>query len=690
MQNPLLFDQSNSDPNRLPMFSAIEASHIEPALDIILRENREAIERLTRQNDITWENFIIPLEALQDRLQRMWSPVGHINAVKNSDAWREAYNKCLPKLSEYSTDIGQHKGLYQAYKKLSQQADFDQWPKARKSVVEHALRDFRLSGIELSEQAQQQFKSINQRLSQLSSQFSDNVLDATQSFKKHISDESLLDGLPASALAMAQQAAQRDNKDGWLLTLDFPSYLAVMSYAKNRDLRKEMHDAYVTRASPLGPDQGKFDNSALMQETLALRHEKAQLLGYRDFAELSLARKMAENTDQVLQFLYDLAKRSRELAKREYDELREFAKEKDGLTQLEPWDTTFYAEYMRREKYALDQEELKPYFPAPQVISGMFGVVNKLYGLRFEKKDHIDTWHDNVEFYEIYDGNDQLRGKFYLDLYARDKKRGGAWMDECLNSRHTGQGRQIPVAYLTCNFSPPVANQPGLLTHMEVTTLFHEFGHGLHHMLTRVEEMDVAGINGVAWDAVELPSQFMENFCWEKSALDMMAKHFQSGAALPDALYEKLLATKNYQSGMQMLRQLEFAIFDFRLHREFQKDQAAEKTQQLLDEVREQIAVTKPAPYNRFQNSFTHVFGGGYAAGYYSYKWAEVLSADAFAKFEENGVFDRNTGQAFLNNVLEKGGSEDAMDLFVAFRGRKPTIDALLRHSGIGGSEEAA
>jgi len=689
MQNPLVFDESHSDPNRLPSFNAIEASHIEPALDLILKENREAIESLTQQDEITWDNFILPLEALQDKLQRMWSPVGHINAVKNSDAWREAYNKCLPKLSEYSTDLGQHQGLYQAYKKLSQQADFATWPKSRQSVVEHALRDFRLSGIELPTEQQKHFKTINQRLSQLSSQFSDNVLDATQSFKKHIEDESQLDGLPASALAMAKQTAEREKLSGWLLTLDFPSYFAVMSYAKNRDLRKEMHDAYVTRASDLGPDQGKFDNSANMQEILSLRHEKAQMLGYNNYAELSLARKMAESSEQVLTFLYDLAKRSRGLAEKEFNELCEFAREKDGMDKLEPWDTTFYAEYMRREKYALDQEELKPYFPAPQVIDGMFGVVNKLYGLRFEKKDNIETWHDDVMFYEIYDGTDQLRGKFYLDLYARDKKRGGAWMDECINSRHTEQGRQIPVAYLTCNFSPPIGDQPGLLTHMEVTTLFHEFGHGLHHMLTRIEEMDVAGINGVAWDAVELPSQFMENFCWERHALDMMAKHYQTGEALPDALYQKLLATKNYQSGMQMLRQLEFAIFDFRLHAEFQSGQPAEHTQRLLDEVREQVAVVKPADYNRFQNSFAHIFGGGYAAGYFSYKWAEVLSADAFAKFEENGVFDADTGQAFLHKILEKGGSEDAMALFVDFRGRKPTVDALLRHNGIV-TEEAA
>ena len=688
MQNPLLFDEQHSNPNQLPAFSAIQAEHIEPALDQILRENRAAIETLTRQDPITWDNFIVPLENLQDRLQRMWSPVGHINSVKNSDAWRESYNKCLPKLSEYGTDLGQHQGLYRAYKSLSEQPDFKNWSAARKSVVEHALLDFRLSGIELPSDKQQHFKTINQRLSQLSSQFSDNVLDATQSFKKHITDESQLDGLPASAMAMAKQTAQREDKDGWLLTLDFPSYFAVMSYAKSRDLRKEMHDAYVTRASQLGPDQGKYDNSEIMQEILALRHEKAQMLGYQNFAELSLAKKMAESTGQVLDFLQDLAQRSRTLAVHEFRELCEFAREKDGLENIQPWDTAFYAEYMRREKYALDQEQIKPYFPAPQVIAGMFGVVQKLYGLQFKKIDGIDRWHDDVEFYEIYDHEQQLRGKFYLDLYARDKKRGGAWMDECLSSRHTHNEHQYPVAYLTCNFSPPVGDQPGLLTHMEVTTLFHEFGHGLHHMLTRIEEMDVAGINGVAWDAVELPSQFMENFCWEKSALDMMAKHYESGAALPQDLYEKLLATKNYQSGMQMLRQLEFAIFDFRLHAEYQPGQKSEQTQRLLDEVRQQIAVLQPAPYNRFQNSFSHIFGGGYAAGYFSYKWAEVLSADAFAKFEENGVFDPATGQAFLHKVLEKGGSENAMDLFVDFRGRKPTIDALLRHSGIG--EKAA
>jgi len=585
-------------------------------------------------------------------------------------------------LSEYHTELGQHRGLYRAYEKLANSEIFSSYSTAQKTVVENALRDFRLSGIDLSGDNQQRFKQINKQLSELSATFSDNVLDATQHWKKHVNDEAILAGLPPSTLALAQQSAQQANKTGWLLSLDFPLYFPVMTYANNRELRKEIYAAYVTRASELGPDSGKWDNSDLMRQILALRHEKAQLLGFENYAEYSLATKMADSCDQVLDFLKDLAKRSRPLAEEELNTVQQFARQLDNIEPLEPWDITYYNEKLRQEKYDITQEELKPFFPEQQVLQGMFAVANKLYGITIEQQHDFDSWHEDVKLFVISDTDAHIRGKFFLDLYARPKKRGGAWMDDCVCRRKVDDKIQLPVAFLVCNFSPPVGDEPALFTHQEVTTLFHEFGHGLQHMLTQIDHLDVSGINGVAWDAVELPSQFMENWCWDKQALSMIARHYQTNEGLPAEMFDKMLAAKNFQCGMMMLRQLEFSLFDFRMHHEFDPHNG-QTIQEILDNVRESVAVVQAADYNRFQHSFSHIFAGGYAAGYFSYKWAEVLSADAFSSFEETDIFDHDTGQSFLHHILEKGGSQKAMDLFVAFRGRPPKINALLRHNGI-------
>ncbi|MEJ2362719.1 MAG: oligopeptidase A [Gammaproteobacteria bacterium] len=679
MDNPLL------SMTGLPPFSKIKPDHVEPAVDALIASNRQLVERLISEvSQPGWDNFIQPIEEADDRLNRVWAPVSHMNSVVNSDALRQAYNACLPKLSDYATEMGQNEKLYQAYYSIRHNPDeYDALTPAQQKIIDNTLRDFHLSGFDLPPEQKQRYKEIQQRLSQLQTRFEENVLDATQAWNRHITDEALLGGLPESARAMARQAAEQKQLEGWLFTLDFPSYYSVMSYADNRDLRYEMYRAYVTRASDQGPNAGEFDNSAVMEEILALRHESAQLLGFKNFAERSLARKMAQTPQQVLDFLYDLAEHSRQVGERDLAELRDYAKQQHNMTQLEAWDIGYYSEKLREHKYAINQEQLKPYFPETRVVPGMFEVVKRLYGIQISEKPDVDTWHPDVRFYEITDQAGSLRGQFYLDLYARANKRGGAWMDDCIGRNRQQDGTiTTPVAFLTCNLSPPVAGKPALFTHDEVTTLFHEFGHGLHHMLTQVDYIGVSGINGVAWDAVELPSQFMENWCWEKDALDLITGHYETGEPLPQALFDKMLAAKNFQSGMFMLRQLEFALFDFRLHAEYDPARGA-AVQALLDSVRQQVAVLVPPSFNRFQHSFTHIFAGGYAAGYYSYKWAEVLSADAFAKFEEHGIFDPDTGQEFLNNVLEQGGSREPMELFVAFRGREPSIDALLRHSGI-------
>jgi len=677
MSNPLL------GLNGLPPFSAIRPEHVRPALDQLLAEGRQLVEALLDKNSIySWENLVAPLEAMDDRISRAWSPVSHLNSVVNTDELRTAYNSCLPLLSEYGTEQGQHEGLYRAYRQIADGDEYQRLGTAQKKIIDNALRDFRLSGIELDQAARDRYKAIMQELSKLTSKYSDNVLDATNAWHRQVTDEALLAGMPESARSLARQTAEQRGLDGWVFTLEFPSYYPVMTYADDRQLRAELYTAYVTRASDQGPHAGQWDNADIMDQILALRHEAARLLGFDNYAERSLATKMAESPDQVMGFLNDLAGRSRPAAERELEELTAFAGKHYGHTDLQAWDIPYFSEKLRQQKYAISQEELKPWFPEPHVVSGLFAIVERLYGLQVEAVDEVDTWHEDVYFYRIRDAAGELRGEFYLDLYARQHKRGGAWMDECICRRGTPGGVQVPVAYLTCNFSPPIGDDPALFTHDEVITLFHEFGHGLQHMLTQIDYAGVSGISGVAWDAVELPSQFMENWCWEREALDLIASHYQSGAKLPDDLYQRMQQAKNFQSAMQMLRQLEFAIFDFRLHRDY--DPAGSSSiHDTLDTVREQVAVLQPPAFNRFENSFTHVFGGGYAAGYYSYKWAEVLSADAFAAFEETGIFNRDTGDRFLKSILEQGGSREPMELFIDFRGREPTIDALLRHCGL-------
>jgi len=675
--NPLL------DLSGLPRFAAIRPEHVEPAVIETISANRTAIEELLQTvSEPSWENFIQPIEDMNERLGRIWSPVSHLNAVMNNDALRKAYNACLPKLSEYSTELKQDERLYRAYRAVAARPDFASLNPAQRKIVENVLRDFRLSGAELDPVAKTRFKAVVEELSMLHSKFDENLLDATNAWELVVDDETMLAGLPETARAAARAAAERDGKAGWKFTLHMPSYLPVMMYADHRALRQKLYEAYVTRASELGPHAGQWDNGPTMQRILELRAEEARLLGFPHYAALSIETKMAENTEEVLAFLNDLVGRSRHAAQKELTELRTFAAERFNATELEAWDIPYYSEKLRQERYAFSEEDLRPYFPEPQVVRGMFEVVKRLYGLDIHEIRDAELWHADARFYEIRDSAGTVRGRFYLDLYARPHKRGGAWMDDCMSRKRDARGLQVPVAYLTCNFSAPVDGQPALFTHDEVTTLFHEFGHGLHHMLTQVDYVGVAGINGVKWDAVELPSQFMENWCWEKEALDVLARHYQTGAALPDALYQKMIAARNFQSAMQMVRQLEFSLFDMRLHSEFDPH-GAQTLQQLLDAVRRDVAVVIPPAFNRFPNSFGHIFGGGYAAGYYSYKWAEVLSADAFSKFEERGVFDRRTGEEFLHHILEQGGVYEPMELFVRFRGRKPKIDALLRHSGL-------
>ncbi|MGD7034002.1 oligopeptidase A [Methylotuvimicrobium buryatense] len=677
MNNPLLTD------NTLPHFSEIKPEHVVPAVEKLLSDARATVDRHLKATDqYSWENLIEPIENAEDKLNKAWSPVSHMNSVVNSEQLREAYNACLPMLSDYSTEMGQNEALFKAYQAIAQSEEFQSHDKAQKKIVANALRDFKLSGIDLEPAKKQRYKEISQELSKLTSRFEENLMDATNAWSKLITDSDDLAGLPKSALVQAKQTAQANQQSGWMITLQFPSFQAVMTYADSRALRREHYEAFVTRASDLGPHAGRWDNSQIMEQILALRHEKARLLGYDNYAELSLTTKMADSPNQVIGFLEDLADKSWRQARKDLFELREFAAKHYGIKDLQPWDIGYYSEKMRQHFYQLSQEEVKTYFPIDRVLPGLFAIVEKLYGLDISEIDNFDSWHKDVRFYQIHDRDGQLRGQFYTDLYARPKKRGGAWMDVCV-SRKKYQGEvQTPVAYLTCNFTPPTGDDPALLTHDEVTTLFHEFGHGLHHMLTKVDHLGVSGISGVEWDAVELPSQFMENWCWEKDALELISGHYQTGDKLPDSLFDKMLAAKNFQSGMMMVRQLEFSLFDLRIHKEYDPAKGG-RIYEILDQVRKQVAVVTPPPFNRFAHSFSHIFAGGYAAGYYSYKWAEVLSSDAFSMFEEHGIFNETIGHAFLTNILEQGGSDDAMELFIQFRGREPEIDALLRHNGI-------
>lgn len=677
MNNPLLTAET------LPPFSKIEPEHIEPAIDYLLEQCRALVNIKTQLTEpFSWENFVDPIEKVEDRLNKAWSPISHINSVVNNKDIREAYNACLPKLSQYSTEMGQNKALYNAYNQMANSPDFSTLSQGQQKTIQNALRDFELSGISLTPDQQVRYREISQELTKLASKFEENVLDATHAWKKHILDETVLTGLPESTRTLAKTTAETDGLSGWVLTLDFPCYLAVMTYADNPALRQEIYTAFATRASAVNPETAQWDNTQIMNDLLALRHEKAQLLGFNNYAELSLATKMADNPQQVIDFLEDLANKSKEQAQKDFDALQQFARQEYKVKQLDAWDINYFSEKMRQQHLELSQEEIRNYFPITRVLPGLFTIVNKLYGLTISEIHDFDRWHTDVRFFEIHDKNKALRGKFYLDLYARPNKRGGAWMDDCVSRKNGPEGLQTPVAYLTCNFTPPSSDDPALLSHDEVITLFHEFGHGLHHMLTQVDALSVSGINGVQWDAVELPSQFMENWCWQKSALEIISGHYKSGNPLPESLLDKMLAAKNFQSGMFMIRQLEFSLFDFQIHLNFSPREPGH-IYDTLSAIRDQFSVVIPPTFNRFAHSFSHIFAGGYAAGYYSYKWAELLSCDAFSRFEEEGIFNPQTGHDFLTHILEKGGSIDAMDLFIDFRGREPTIDALLQHNGI-------
>lgn len=678
MSNPLL---TFTD---LPPFSQIKPEHVKPAVEQVIEACRNKIEQVLEGNTSpSWDNLVAPIEEVDDRLGRIWSPVSHMNSVVNSDELREAYESCLPVLSEYGTWVGQHKGLFEAYKAIKASEAFSALNRAQQKTITDALRDFELSGIGLPADEQHRYGEISKRQSELGSQFSNNVLDATMGWSKQITDVAELAGMPESALAAAQAAAESKEQEGYLLTLDIPSYLPVMTYCDNQELRKELYEAYVTRASDRGPNAGKWDNTEIITEQLKLRHEIARMLGFSTYSEKSLSTKMAETPDQVLGFLNDLAVKAKPQGEREVEELRQFAEKEFGVSELNLWDIAYYSEKQKQNLFEISDEELRPYFPESNVVSGLFEVLNRVFGMSVTEREGVDTWHESVRFFDIFDATGALRGSFYLDLYAREHKRGGAWMDDCRGRRITESGElQTPVAYLTCNFNKPVGDKPALFTHDEVVTLFHEFGHGIHHMLTQVEAGAVAGINGVPWDAVELPSQFLENWCWEEEALSFISGHFETGEALPKEMLEKMLAAKNFQSAMFILRQLELGLFDFTLHTEYDPEVGA-RVLETLANVKSKVSVLPSLDWNRFSHSFGHIFAGGYSAGYYSYLWAEVLSADAFSAFEEEGIFNTETGSRFLNNILEMGGSEEPMELFKRFRGREPQIDAMLRHAGI-------
>lgn len=675
--NPLLRD------SELPAFSAIRPEHVVPAVEQILGDYRRAIDQLTAATDARdFDTTMLPQEALDERLGRVWAPVSHLHSVKDSDELRKAYSTALEAITEHSTELGQNRALYAAVDAVAQRGDFATLPRAARTLTEHALRDFRLSGVALEEPARSRFKVIANELSRLETEFEEAVLDATQAWSEHLTDVAALAGIPESGRAVLAAYAQEEGLDGWLVTLKQPSVQAVLTYADDRALRERVYTAYSTRASDQGPDAGKFDNGPRIEQILSLRHEAAQLLGFANAAEESLATKMASSPQQVLDFLDDLVRRARPVAQRELDELRAFAQAELGLADLQPWDVGYCGEKLRERRFSLNEEELKPYFPLPAVIDGLFAICARVFGIRFERRGGVDVWHDDVTYYDVFDAQDRLIAGAYVDMYARSGKRGGAWMDVCRSRFRDADGLHRPVAYLTCNFAPPTATTPSLLTHDDVLTLFHEFGHGLHHLLTEIDYPSVSGISGVEWDAVELPSQFLENFGWQRETLDLFARHYETGEPLPQALFERMLAARYFQAGMFLVRQLEFALFDFRLHLQFDPATGA-RTNAVLQQVRDDVAVVVPPSWQRFAHSFTHIFAGGYGAGYYSYLWAEVLSADAFARFEAEGIFNRETGEAFRRDVLAVGGSRPALESFVAFRGREPDATALLASYGL-------
>ncbi len=683
MTNPLLDDEV------LPSFSKIKYQHIKAAVEKQLDENRQHLKKLISDvSDYNWANTIDPITEHSDKLSRLWSPVGHMNAVLSEDKFREAHDDCLPLLAEYASEFGQNRDLFDAYQKI---AETNNLTTIQKKIIADDLLDFRLAGVDLGEQDQKRFRQIKTRLSELGSLFSNHVLDATMAWSKHFKDINGLQGLPDSTLAAASSAAKAKELEGYLLTLEIPCYIAIMTYADDPKLRAEVYKAYATRASDQQTEYPEWDNAPVIEETMVLRHEMSTLLGFHDFAEYSVVQKMAKDPDQVIDFLNQLAAISTDKAKNEFSELSEFARATESIEQLQPWDVAYFSEKLKQQKYNISQEELRPWFPEEQVLNGLFEITHRLYGVTIKENDDVEKWHSDVRFYDIYDEKQQKLGSFYLDLYARSNKRGGAWMDSCRDRMlhsdqkdqlESEQHLQLPVAYLTCNFNAPIDNKQALFTHGEVVILFHEFGHGLHHLMTQIDEVQVSGINGVAWDAVELPSQLMENYCYHKESLLIIARHVETGEPLADEVLQKLNDARQFQAAMQMVRQLEFSLFDSRIHREYDPGKK-DMIKSILQSVREFVAVIIPPEWNRFENSFSHIFAGGYAAGYYSYKWAEVLSADVWSYFEEQGIFNQQAGQRFLREILSRGGSKEAMDLFINFRGREPSVEPLLRQQGI-------
>jgi oligopeptidase A len=680
--NPLLTDDT------LPAFSAIRPEHVIPAIDELLADYRMGIDALTAAGaPRDFQTVMLTQERLEQRLARAWAPVSHLHSVADSESLRAVYGPAEEKLTEHAIELGQNRDLYAAVQSLADAADFATLPRPERALVEHALRDFKLSGVALEEPARSRFRQIGVELSRLSTEFSNAVLDASESWHEHITDERDLAGIPESGRAVLRQYAEDQDLDGYLVTLKQPSVQAVLTYAQNRGLRERVYWAYQTRASDQGPDAGKFNNSARIEKILALRHESAQLLGFANAAEESLATKMADSPTEVMEFLHGLAKRARPVAQEELARLREFANAELALENLESWDVGYASEKLRQQQYTLDEEQLKPYFPLPAVIDGLFELTQKLYDISLARREDVDVWHPEVRYYDVRDADGRVCAGAYIDLYARNGKRGGAWMDVCRARFDDGEQRQLPVAFLTCNFPPPTEGRPALLTHDDVLTLFHEFGHGLHHLLTEITLPSIGGIDGVEWDAVELPSQFMENFGWNREALDLFARHYQTGERLPDALFERMLAARHFHAGLFLVRQLEFALFDFLLHLQYDPTEGA-RTMAVLEDVRKQVAVLHPPAWQRFPHGFSHVFAGGYAAGYYSYLWAELLSTDTFGAFEEQAagpgsVIDRNTGERFRREFLSVGASRPALESFIAFRGRKPEPEALLRSHGL-------
>lgn len=683
-KNPLLKKQ------HLPAFAEIKTEHVLPALDAILAESQEMITTLeSTAEDATWDNFAAKLETLDVKLDNIWSTVSHLNSVMDSAELRDAYQAGQEKLTTFHTALAQNLALYQGYKNIAARTDFSTLNEAQQKIVTNTVRDFKLSGAELDDKGKAQYADIVQKLSKQQTQFEQNLLDATQGWHLLVKDIKELSGLPDYALELAKSAAHRHDQQGYRFGLDTPSYLAVMKYADSASIREKIYRAYATRASLQsvnlnGDTDDRFDNEPVIQQILTLRQEKAALLGFNNFAELALVTKMADDVEQVSDFLYEIAKHAKPKADTELNDLHKFASQHFNVTSLNPWDYSFYSEKLKQHDYELDSEEIKEYFPVDTVIDGMFDIVNRLFGIQFRKNTDPQVWHTDVLVYDLIDSHGNINGQLFADLYARPNKRGGAWMGVCRHRQQTSAQQSIPVAYLTCNFTPVTSSTPALLTHDEVETLFHEFGHTLHHLLTKVDEMSLAGINGVSWDAVELPSQFLENWCWHPDSIPLISSHFQTGEPLPQILLDKMLAAKHFQTGMHTVRQLEFSLFDIALHaQDYQQAASSLSVQDILNQARDKMAVVQAPEYNRFQCSFSHIFAGGYAAGYYSYKWAEVLSADAFGRFEEEGIFNAETGAAFKDSILSQGGVPEASDMFANFRGREPKVNALLKSTGL-------